>query len=61
MKPDANSRLSTIRQGFILIELLVVIDIILILAANSDTFANVYNSITPGTTSLNNPVFNPTP
>lgn len=30
-------------------------------AANSDTFANVYNSITPSTTSLNNPTFNPTP
>ncbi len=30
-------------------------------AANSETLANVYNSITPGTTSLNNPTFNPTP
>jgi prepilin-type N-terminal cleavage/methylation domain-containing protein/prepilin-type processing-associated H-X9-DG protein len=29
-------------------------------AATSDTLANVYNSITPGTTSLNNPSFNPT-
>ncbi len=30
-------------------------------AASSDTLANVYNCLTPGTTSLNNPTFNPTP
>ncbi len=27
----------------------------------SDAMANVYNAVTPGTTSLNNPTFNPTP
>ena len=30
-------------------------------AASSDTLANVYNSITPGSTSKDNPTFNPTP
>jgi prepilin-type processing-associated H-X9-DG protein len=28
---------------------------------NSNFMANVYNGVTPGTTSLNNPTFNPTP
>ncbi len=30
-------------------------------AANDETFANIYNAVTLGTTSLNNPTFNPTP